>query len=111
MEYEEDYSWELKFIFENDGSFHYESRDGENYCYPSFQQDNAYKYSTTSKGNYITWYDNVENWSPYSRPIEEYVMNCIKWGISAKGTKFEKMYHDYWDPIMAEHQKKADDMK
>lgn len=32
-------------------------------------------------------------------------------GVSAKGTKYEKQYHDYWNPIMAEHQKKADEMK
>ena len=111
MEYEEDYSWELKFVFENDGSFHYAARDVENYCYPSFEQDNPYIYSTTSKGNYITKYDNIESWSPYNRPIEECVMELIKWGISAKGTKFEQQYHAYWDPIMREHQKKADEMK
>ena len=35
----------------------------------------------------------------------------IKAGVSAKGTKYEQQYHDYWNPIMQEHQKKADAMK
>ena len=35
----------------------------------------------------------------------------IKAGVSAKGSKYEQQYHDYWNPIMAEHQKKADAMK
>ena len=35
----------------------------------------------------------------------------IKAGVSAKGTKYERQYHDYWNPIMQEHQKKADEMK
>ncbi|MCR5289992.1 MAG: SH3 domain-containing protein [Treponema sp.] len=35
---------------------------------------------------------------------------AIESGISAKGTKYEKQYHDYWDPIMALHQKKISEM-
>ncbi len=36
---------------------------------------------------------------------------AIRSGISAAGTSYEKDYHDYWNPIMAEHQKMADEMK
>ena len=32
----------------------------------------------------------------------------IKHGVSAKGTDYEKEYRSYWDPIMEEHQNKAD---
>ena len=36
---------------------------------------------------------------------------AIKCGVSSKDTKYERQYHDYWNPIMVEHQKKADTMK
>lgn len=39
------------------------------------------------------------------------VLKFIMIGISADKTPYEKQYHDYWNPIMAEHQKKADAMK
>lgn len=39
------------------------------------------------------------------------VSKFIAIGISADGTSYEKEYHDYWNPIMEEHQKKADAMK
>ncbi len=39
-----------------------------------------------------------------------FITKCIKSGISAKGTDYEAQYHKYWNPIMAEHQKKADEM-
>ena len=42
---------------------------------------------------------------------EELLDKYIQAGISAKGTEYEQQYHDYWDPIMKEHQKKADAMK
>ncbi len=41
----------------------------------------------------------------------EFIEELIKAGVSAAGTKYEQQYHDYWNPIMAEHQKKADAMK
>ncbi|MBR0098849.1 MAG: SH3 domain-containing protein [Treponema sp.] len=41
----------------------------------------------------------------------ERVTMSICAGVSAKGTKYEKQYHDYWAPIMEEHQKKADAIK
>ena len=47
----------------------------------------------------------------YSDHKREVISLLIKSGVSAKGTNYEKQYHDYWDPIMAEHQKKADAMK
>lgn len=111
-EYKDDRIWELEFVFENDGSFHYHERGVDFYCYPSFSNsNNASLYSVTSKGNFITWYDvRSERWNP-NDPIDEYVKARIKWGISAKGTKFERLYRDYWDPIMKEHQEKADALK
>ena len=36
------------------------------------------------------------------------ILKFIAIGISADKTPYEKQYHDYWNPIMAEHQKKAD---
>lgn len=39
------------------------------------------------------------------------VSKFIMIGISADKTQYEKQYRDYWNPIMAEHQKKADAMK
>lgn len=42
---------------------------------------------------------------------EEFVAELIKAGVSAKGTIYEQQYHDYWNPIMEQHQKKADKMK
>ena len=41
----------------------------------------------------------------------EFIEELIKAGVSAKNTKYEKQYHDYWNPIMEQHQKKADEMK
>lgn len=35
----------------------------------------------------------------------------ISYGISAEGTEYEDLYHEYWDPIMTERQKLADAMK
>ncbi len=49
----------------------------------------------------------------FAAELRQYLvsMELIEWGISAEGTKFEQMYHEYWNPIMAEHQKKADSGK
>ncbi len=41
----------------------------------------------------------------------ELIDELIKSGVSAIGTEYEQLYHDYWNPIMAEHQKKADKME
>ena len=37
-----------------------------------------------------------------------YINDSIRYGVSAKGTEYEQQYPDYWNPIMQEHQKKAD---
>ena len=39
------------------------------------------------------------------------VEELIKSGVSAKNSKYEQQYYDFWNPIMAEHQKKANEMK
>ena len=36
------------------------------------------------------------------------ISKLITYGISAKNTQYEQEYRNYWDPIMEEHQKKAD---
>lgn len=40
--------------------------------------------------------------------LEEAVKELIKSGVDAKGTKYQQMYRDYWDPIIQKHQKAAD---
>ena len=42
--------------------------------------------------------------------FEKAVSDFIKSGVSVKSTKFEQQYHEYWNPIMEEHQKNADTM-
>nr|MBP3283129.1 hypothetical protein [Treponema sp.] len=117
MEYEEDSSWELTFVFEKDGSFHYDTRDGTNYCYPTRRANEWTYYASNCRGNPIDWYiwcyevyfKKLYDWQ--EREYARYISELIESGVSAKGTKYEKQYHDYWNPIMAEHQKKADEMK
>ena len=50
---------------------------------------------------------------PYQKEYfeAELLNKFIKAGVSAAGTEYEKNYHDYWEPIMKEHQKKADAME
>ena len=50
-------------------------------------------------------YEYLKNWFESKLLIEQ-----IKSGVSAEGSDYEKQYHDYWDLIMVEHQKKADAM-
>ena len=52
----------------------------------------------------------MEGDKEYIREDFSFIDDAIKMGISAKGTKYEEQYHDYWNPVMAEHQKKADAM-
>ncbi len=40
-----------------------------------------------------------------------FVQPLIEAGVDPRGSDYIKQYHDYWNPIMAEHQKKADAMK
>ncbi len=42
---------------------------------------------------------------------DKFVEELIKSGVSAMNTNYEKQYLDYWNPIIAEHQKQADAMK
>lgn len=42
---------------------------------------------------------------------DEFAKKCIEMGISAVDTSYYEDYRKYWDPIMKEHQKKADVMK
>ena len=50
---------------------------------------------------------------PYQKEYfeAELLNKFIKAGVSAAGTEYEKNYHYYWDPIMKDHQKKADAME
>ena len=117
MEYGEDNSWELTFVFEKDGSFHYDTSDGANYCYPARRANEWTYYASNCMGNLMDWYiwyyevyfKELKDWQV--REKARYIRELIQSGVSAKGTKYERQYHDYWNPIMAEHQKKADEMK
>ncbi|MCR5081047.1 MAG: hypothetical protein K6B17_06865 [Treponema sp.] len=42
---------------------------------------------------------------------EDFAEKCIEMGLSADGTPYSDYYRNFWNPIMAEHQKKADAMK
>ena len=57
-----------------------------------------------------TLIQSLEGDKEYIREDFSFIDDTIKMGISAKGTKYEEQYHDYWNPVMAEHQKKADAM-
>ena len=117
MEYGEDSSWELTFVFEKDGSFHYDTSDGANYCYPARRASEWTYYASNCMGNLMDWYiwyyevylKELEGWQ--EREKARHIRELIQSGVSAKGTGYEWRYHDYWNPIMAEHQKKADEMK
>lgn len=95
----------IDYSFSEDGSFYVDN----DYYYPSYElaEDSAL-YSVTSKGNLIDYYLEIEYWSPYSTPMETKIMEAVSWGISAKGTAYEEKYHNYWNPIMEEHQITAD---
>ena len=55
---------------------------------------------------------NIMQWLYKEKDLNEDVaMQLIKIGISAKDTGYEEYYKKYWDPIMREHQKKADEMQ
>jgi len=41
----------------------------------------------------------------------ELIRELIKYGFHAEGDIYEFEYKQYWDPIISEHQKKADAMK
>lgn len=42
---------------------------------------------------------------------KDFAKKCIEMGLSAVGTPYYENYRNYWDPIIKEHQKKADAMK
>lgn len=67
--------------------------------------DSAMLYETDFKNQtYLQYLDERQD-SDAQRV--EYTISA---GVSAKNTKYEQQYHDYWNPIMQEHQKKADEM-
>ena len=61
--------------------------------------------------NDSSFYDYVERIADTADAWHANQSVAIKCGVSAKGTEYERQYHDYWNPIMQEHQKKADEMK
>ena len=68
-------------------------------------------------GNQIDWYiwyykidfKELADWQ--KRDSRELIQSGVFAKDSAKGTEYERQYHDYWNPIMQEHQKKVDEMK
>lgn len=105
----------LTFVFEDDGSFHYSNGKVTKYCYSTFSNSYVFLYHITKRlyhtsrnGNFLTYCANLDDWRGYHHTREETIFELIKFGFSAKGTEYEREYHDYWNPIMQEHQKKAD---
>ena len=79
------------------------------YFSPMYNEDffrQKYVYNDYGRTLYTYEYEYLKNLFESKLLIEQ-----IKAGVSAEGSDYEKQYHDYWDPIMAEHQKKADAMK
>ncbi len=108
MEYEEDSSWSLTFTFRDDGSFYYSGSGKTFYCYPDIFNRGPEFYSISTKETYLTYIQNSE-WSPYNGNTKEQVVSsAIKKGAPYEGSMYENEYHEYWDPIMKEHQDSAD---
>lgn len=42
---------------------------------------------------------------------DDFAKKCIEMGLSADETPYSDCYRSFWNPIMEEHQKKADEMK
>ena len=74
-----------------------------------FQWHSGNYYDYKQFRNYFEFY--VYQKKRFNEIQDSDIQNFIKYGLSPDGTKYEKQYHDYWNPIMAEHQKKADEMK
>ncbi len=58
--------------------------------------------------NYFQFY--VHTKKSHGKIQDSDIQNFIKSGLSPENTGYEQQYHDYWNPIMAEHQQKADEM-
>ncbi|WP_191014192.1 SH3 domain-containing protein [Treponema zioleckii] len=79
------------------------------YFSPMYEEDffkQKYLYNDYGRTLYNCEYEYQKNWFE-----SELLIELIKAGVSAEGSDYEAQYHDYWNPIMAEHQKKADAMK
>ena len=55
--------------------------------------------------NFFYIYEHI--WDVYKEEFHDMLIS----GVDMRYSKYEQQYHDYWNPIMAEHQKKADAMK
>lgn len=78
------------------------------YFSPMYEEDffkQRYMYNDYGTTLYKYEYEYLKNLFESKLLIEQ-----IKSGVSAEGSDYEKQYHDYWDLIMVEHQKKADAM-
>lgn len=87
------------------------------------EEDDSYKIDFTKPYIYYQAFSDCaderdSNYNPliclsgdYFEKYTYYVPRLIEAGIDPRNSKYEKQYHDYWDPIMAEHQKKADAME
>ena len=99
-----------EYSFVAGGTF-FEYHNGETfsgYFFPAYENDflkQKYLYNDYGETLYKPEFDNLKSWLKI-----DLLMELIKSGISAEGSAYEKQYHDYWNPIMAEHQKKADEL-
>ena len=79
------------------------------YFSPMYEEDffrQKYLYNDYGRTLYKYEYGYQKQWFE-----SEVLIELIKAGVSAKGSAYEAQYRDHWDPIMAERQKKADEMK
>ena len=74
-----------------------------------FEWHSGNEYDYKQFRNYFEFYDYEKKRS--NKIQDSDIQNFIKYGLSPEGTDYEQQYHDYWNPIMEEHQKKADAMK
>ena len=99
---------ELKFYNIQEESFCVSSVSGDSeglrILFSGYISDNVFNHLVYSFiGNKFYFKENHS--SVYGKLGIEYGADCS--GVS----DLERQYHDYWNPIMAEHQKKADEMK
>ncbi len=67
--------------------------------YPIFDMENAL--------DYVTWFSNIE---AFGLPCVYLKNGKNKEDMDEYGEQFMEQYHAYWDPIVEEHQKMADEM-
>ena len=100
---------EHSFIASGSFTGYHDGATFSGYFSPMYNEDffrQKYVYNDYGRTLYAYEYEYLKNWFE-----SELLIELIKAGVSAEGSDYEQQYHDYWNPIMAEHQKKADKKK